>query len=563
MSSVLPGLFGFVNSSLVLLVGLSMDSYTFGGEIAPYVGPVLILLGPAVAALFCPRVSGVFYSALGTGLGLTVVAGLANVFADTSSFDWPFFFVGVPIGIGIAFVLALPVWCLRLLGERIITQKRTRIWLGRVVYVKWFATTLLLAWFLWLCGGWVWLLWLFVVAVIGIALGYPLTAMLRARGRSLAQPAALLPIAVILTGFVIVSSAFLLCVWRRLPVVAVAVQYDAWLLMGDDHNECSTHDPRWVFGLLLFKEIFDEIQGLQFGVFPLGVEGQRPPSERAFKVLSTHSNIRALRLYEGSATGQVVSYTRHLPQLEVLELGTGPVTDAGFVHLKTLGKLRFLDLSSTQVTDRGLGYLESITSLETLYVNGRQVTYANTTHLGKLPNLNDVRVFGEEDTVDADLKRLATVPQLRGLYLPNTAISDAGLEYIKDCNTLEVLSLSDTQVTDAGLAHLKGLTNLRDLWIQGTRVTDHGLAHLQALHNLSYLGLEDQEGRITDSAVEQIKCLPNLTSLHLGCIGIGDTGLFHLRETPSIKYVDLDGSSVTHDAIREFRQVRPDVDVYR
>jgi Leucine-rich repeat (LRR) protein len=79
---------------------------------------------------------------------------------------------------------------------------------------------------------------------------------------------------------------------------------------------------------------------------------------------------------------------------------------------------------------------------------------------------------------DAALKELQGL-KVNTLVLDHTAVSDAGLEKLKDLTSLQALDLSFTQVTDAGLAHLGALPNLRTLNLTGTRVTDQGVAQLK------------------------------------------------------------------------------------
>ena len=50
---------------------------------------------------------------------------------------------------------------------------------------------------------------------------------------------------------------------------------------------------------------------------------------------------------------------------------------------------------------------------------------------------------------------------LRQLNVPNTPVSDVGLENLKGLANLQWLILSRTKVTDVGLEHLKELTSLQ------------------------------------------------------------------------------------------------------
>jgi hypothetical protein len=67
---------------------------------------------------------------------------------------------------------------------------------------------------------------------------------------------------------------------------------------------------------------------------------------------------------------------------------------------------------------------------------------------------------------------------LQGLYLNNTAVTNAGLDHLVGLENLQEMLLNNTAVTNAGLGHLAGLENLRWLDLRNTAVTD--LSPLQA-----------------------------------------------------------------------------------
>jgi uncharacterized protein (TIGR03067 family) len=80
---------------------------------------------------------------------------------------------------------------------------------------------------------------------------------------------------------------------------------------------------------------------------------------------------------------------------------------------------------------------------------------------------------------DGDLKDLAALKNLRGLYLFYTHVTDAGLKKLAGLMNLQTLDLSNTRVTDAGLKELAGLKSLRWLNLRGTKVTGASVAALQ------------------------------------------------------------------------------------
>lgn len=92
---------------------------------------------------------------------------------------------------------------------------------------------------------------------------------------------------------------------------------------------------------------------------------------------------------------------------------------------------------------------------------------------------------------------------VQSVYLDDSQVTDAGLEYLKRLTGLKWLFLTNTQVTDAGLEHTKHLSSLRYLVLTNTQVTDVGLEHLSTLTALEVLYVE--KTNITDIGLAQLK----------------------------------------------------------
>jgi uncharacterized membrane protein/mono/diheme cytochrome c family protein len=87
----------------------------------------------------------------------------------------------------------------------------------------------------------------------------------------------------------------------------------------------------------------------------------------------------------------------------------------------------------------------------------------------------------------AELKEFA--PYIVEADLARTALTDAGLDTLKQFTHLRVLHLEGTHITDAGLAQLKPLTQLTYLNLSGTPVTAPAVAPLRAMPHLAHLYL--------------------------------------------------------------------------
>jgi hypothetical protein len=123
--------------------------------------------------------------------------------------------------------------------------------------------------------------------------------------------------------------------------------------------------------------------------------------------------------------------------------------------------------------------------------------------------VNAVDVGQATDATMAQAGRLSRIEELRAR---GAAISDAGLEHLKNLTNLARLNLSGTPITSAGMVYLavEEMTELKHLDLSNTRVTDRGLMRLKELTGLRVL--DARIPGVTDAATNTLKlALPNLT----------------------------------------------------
>lgn len=95
----------------------------------------------------------------------------------------------------------------------------------------------------------------------------------------------------------------------------------------------------------------------------------------------------------------------------------------GYEFLAYKPEIVVLQMANGDVTDETLDYLKSQTKLKTLDVNGSQITDAGLTVLSQLKSLQTLRLRGARIS-DAGLKNLlASLPDLKQLDLQQTKIS--------------------------------------------------------------------------------------------------------------------------------------------
>ncbi|MGA2618050.1 MAG: hypothetical protein ABSF26_10605 [Thermoguttaceae bacterium] len=189
-----------------------------------------------------------------------------------------------------------------------------------------------------------------------------------------------------------------------------------------------------------------------------------------------------------------------------------------------------------------------------VYVNlpNTKVTDAGLERLKRFPQIKGFNLGGTQVT-DAGLEHLKGLTKLRRLELNKTRITDAGLEHIKGLPQLEKLFLNDTKVTDTGLKHLQGLQQLEWLYLGNTPVTDAGLEHLKGLPQLRWLELGHTQ--ITDAGLERLKGFTKLERLGLKDTPITDAGLQYLNGLTKLTLLDLGGTKITDAGLADLKEL--------
>jgi internalin A len=123
--------------------------------------------------------------------------------------------------------------------------------------------------------------------------------------------------------------------------------------------------------------------------------------------------------------------------------------------------------------------------------------------LAELKNLQSLNIGGVQGDAYADLKELAALKYLHGLYLFYLPVTDEQLKNLAGLKRLQTLDLCHTRVTDAGLKELAGLKSLQALNLGQTEVTDAGLKELAGLKSLQELDLH--QTRVTAAGVAALQ----------------------------------------------------------
>jgi hypothetical protein len=118
-----------------------------------------------------------------------------------------------------------------------------------------------------------------------------------------------------------------------------------------------------------------------------------------------------------------------------------------------------------------------------------------------MPNLRGINLY-ETNVTDADLVWLAKCPQLECIELAGTKIGDDGLKNLAHLPKLRVLGLASEHITDDGCRTLGQIASLEDLYLSSDSVSDVGIKELMRLKKLQRLTLDTQA---SDAVIEVLR----------------------------------------------------------
>jgi hypothetical protein len=188
------------------------------------------------------------------------------------------------------------------------------------------------------------------------------------------------------------------------------------------------------------------------------------------------------------------------------------------------------------------------------------------------------------------VKKLAGSLRLKSLSICE-GLTDEGLAYLKNMQSLQELSIFRSQVTGKGIAALAELPCLKEVslaeptltseewaalgrlsslecldlnWIQ-SKFTDADIAHLSGLYRLRRLIispeiLDEDESiflGITEKGLMHISKLKALENLGLASVKITNDGLQHLAGLPALKHISFERCKVSEQDLQRLNKKLP------
>lgn len=209
--------------------------------------------------------------------------------------------------------------------------------------------------------------------------------------------------------------------------------------------------------------------------------------------------------------------------VQALYLGEQPdITDSGCKIIARLPLVHLL-MRANRVTDRGVKRLASIPTLRGVGLGG--------------PKLTDVSIE-------------AFSPEIETLGVPGSNITDKCMGHVAMMQNLVLLNVSETDVTDEGFCQLTNLP-LRELWVGHTKITDRSLRALAngraRLRTLSVINTN-----ISEDGLRAIRRMP-LRCLEAGmCEQFDDRCLALVQKQfgRQLNVLSIDDTAVTKEGLK-------------
>jgi hypothetical protein len=204
------------------------------------------------------------------------------------------------------------------------------------------------------------------------------------------------------------------------------------------------------------------------------------------------------------------------PQMAQLKMARTQLDDRGLLRLSGLTRLTHLDLAQCPITDAGLVAIAGMADIQELGLEKTSISDAGAAGvLGRLTKLRVLRL-GHTGIGDAAIAALSA-PQLSALWIADTGVTGETFDPAR-LPRLEQIFLPDCAITEAGMAGIASLPNLRKLHLYDAPIGDEVLARLNGhptLEHVSLLGSPVSPGAL----LRLIDSLPDLQHLDRGFNG--------------------------------------------
>lgn len=139
--------------------------------------------------------------------------------------------------------------------------------------------------------------------------------------------------------------------------------------------------------------------------------------------------IETLIFDQGVVTDEAIKIISELPKLQHLRLRLSPIGDEGLKMLANTETLWYLNLPHAACTNEGVGALAALPRLRQLRLGSGNLGNGVGREVASITSLRGIHLIGVKVT-DEGLKMLAKMPHLESLYLDDSAVTEAGWDWL-------------------------------------------------------------------------------------------------------------------------------------
>ncbi|CAN5484194.1 hypothetical protein BH10CYA1_BH10CYA1_23470 [soil metagenome] len=241
----------------------------------------------------------------------------------------------------------------------------------------------------------------------------------------------------------------------------------------------------------------------------------------------------------------------------VLQLGNLEIHDADLSVLSDYTLCRSLELQNNQLNGTGLGYLSKLKNIGSIRLDGNKISDASLKPLGDLPKLKILNFSSNNKFTGEGFADIETKPEINGLSLKFTAMSDKGFEALKKFASIEGLELAHTPVSKNAAMSLAKLQNMLAIDLSDTDLKNDALTEFcKTKTPLAKLFLNDN--RIDNNSVKEIVKLRCLTDLDVSGTDINAKGIVQLANLPNLQHLWCESCNASK-VIGALSHSRPDL----
>ncbi|MEX2111991.1 MAG: M56 family metallopeptidase [Pirellulales bacterium] len=247
--------------------------------------------------------------------------------------------------------------------------------------------------------------------------------------------------------------------------------------------------------------------------------------DAAARHIGASPSLRSLTLHLDHLTDaglQQLARAKELRSLTVVDnANTGRITPAGLARLGGLRKLQTLqfttwalpDQTPLTITDEAVAGWSTLDGLRSLRVQPCQLSDAALRVVGQLSHLEALELIGSNNITDAGLKPLSALDNLQALVIHTSQLNGPGLEALSRLRHLQLLAVPDAPIDDRGPNIIAQMSGLKALDLAHTAISDKGLQSLRdKLPRLELLNLAGT--KTTDQGLSILLNFPKLQQIN-------------------------------------------------